>query len=195
MSVNYKDKKYEGRFIYMPRVGEQIIVDIKEVREVKSENPRFNFSETVPVMAEGEPVIDDEGDPVTKKKDLGYHIEAELANGKILSVTSMSAFLSVFKKYEINDGERIKIFHKAKGEWEVEKLAVLPKEEKKNGKKPLPIGTDKRVQEVINLATECGLSYEDLDVLRDKKFGKTELKDLTMEQLSELDAAITENLV
>ena len=122
MALNYNDEKYQGKFIYMPKVGETSVIEIKELREVKSENPKFNFSENVPVMINGEIAIDDEGEAITKKKDLGYHIEAELTNGKILSVTSIAAFINVFKKYEINDGDKVKIFHKDKGIWEVEKL-------------------------------------------------------------------------
>ncbi len=122
MALNYNDEKYQGKFIYMPRIGEEITIEIKELREVKSDNPKFNFSENVPVMINSEPAIDDEGEAITKKKDLGYHIEAELTNGKILSVTSIAAFINVFKKYEINDGDKVKIFHKDKGIWEVEKL-------------------------------------------------------------------------
>lgn len=122
MAIDYGDEKYQGKFIYMPRIGETLIIEIKELREVKSDNPKFNFSENVPVMINGEPGVDDEGEPLFKKKDLGYHIEAELVNGKILSITSMSAFIQVFKKNEINDGDKVRIFHKDKGVWEVEKL-------------------------------------------------------------------------
>jgi hypothetical protein len=122
MAVNYKDEKYQGKFIFLPLIGEELIADIKEVKEVKCENPKLNFSENVPVMANGEQVIDDDQEPVFKKKDLGYHIEAELTNGKILVVTSMAAFRSVFKKHEINDGDKVRILHKDKGEWIVEKI-------------------------------------------------------------------------
>ncbi len=122
MALNYNDEKYQGKFIYMPRIGEEITIEIKELREVKSDNPKFNFSENVPVMINGEPAIDDEGEALTKKKDLGYHIEAKLKNGKVLSITSMSAFIQVFKKNNIQDGENVRIFHKDKGEWVVEKL-------------------------------------------------------------------------
>ena len=120
--LDYSSEKYQGKFIYMPRVGETLIIEVKELREVKSDNPKFNFSENVPVMINGEPGVDDEGEPLFKKKDLGYHIEALLQNDKILSITSMAAFLAVFKKYEIQDGDKVKIFHKDKGEWVVEKL-------------------------------------------------------------------------
>jgi len=120
--LNYNDEKYQGKFVYLPRIGETLTIEIKELREVKSDNPKFNFSENVPVMINGEPGIDDEGEPLFKKKDLGYHVEAELTNGKILSVTSIAAFIQVFKKNQINDGDKVKITHKDKGVWEVEKL-------------------------------------------------------------------------
>jgi len=122
MSVNYNDEKYQGKYVYLPRVGETAEFDIKELREKKGGNPKFNFSENVPVMANGEQVVDDDGEPVFKKKDLGYHVEAELQNGKILSITSMAAFLNVFKKNNIQDGDKVKIAHPEKGVWEVEKL-------------------------------------------------------------------------
>jgi len=122
VAINYGDEKYQGKFIYMPKIGEEITIEIKELREVKSDNPKFNFSESVPVMIGGEPAIDDEGEVITKKKDLGYHVEAELTNGKILSVTSIAAFIQVFKKNELNDGDKVRIKHVEKGIWEVEKL-------------------------------------------------------------------------
>jgi len=120
--INYADEKYQGKYVYLPLMGETGIFDIVEIREVKSNNPKVNFSDKVPVMANGEQVVDDDGEPVYKTKDLGYHIEAELSNGKILSVISMSAFIQVFKKNNIQDGQKIKVFHKDKGEWEVEKV-------------------------------------------------------------------------
>lgn len=120
--IDYDDEKYQGKFVYLPTMGETAVFDIVEIREAKSNNPKVNFSDKVPVMANGEQVVDDDGEPVFKSKDLGYHIEAELSNGKILSVTSMSAFIQVFKKHEIQDGDKVKIFHKDKGEWIVEKL-------------------------------------------------------------------------
>lgn len=120
--INYGDEKYQGKFVYLPLMGETAVFDIAEISEVKSDNPKFNFSENVPVTANGEQVVDDDGEPVFKKKDLGYHIEAKLKSGKILCVSSMSSFRAVFKKHEIQDGDNVKVFHKDKGEWEVTKL-------------------------------------------------------------------------
>jgi phage FluMu protein Com len=120
--LNYGDEKYQGKFVYMPKMGETATFEIKELREAESDDPRFNFSENVPVMANGEQVVDDDGEPVFKKKDLGYHVEAELENGKILSVTSFAAFAAVFKANNIQDGDKIKVEHLGKGEWKVTKL-------------------------------------------------------------------------
>jgi len=120
--INYNDEKFQGKYIYLPTMGETAIFEIVEIREAKSSNPKVNFREKVPVTANGEQVVDDDGEPVFKDKDLGYHIEAELMNGKILSVTSMSGFIQVFKKHNIQDGDKVKVFHKDKGEWEVTKL-------------------------------------------------------------------------
>lgn len=122
MAVNYDDEKYQGKYVYLPLMKQQAEFEIDEIREVAGKDPKFNFSQNVPVMMDGEPVIDDEGEPVVKKKDLGYHIEASLKNGKILHVSSMSAFLQVFKKNRIKDGDHIRVFHKDKGEWIVEIL-------------------------------------------------------------------------
>jgi hypothetical protein len=120
--VNYDDEKYQGKYIYLPLMKETATFEIVEIHEAKSENPKVNFSEKVPVTANGEQVVDDDGEPVFKSKDLGYHIEATLKNGKVLSITSMSAFIQVFKKNNIQDGDHIRVFHKDKAEWIVEKL-------------------------------------------------------------------------
>ena len=122
MAINYNDDKYQSRFVYLPIIGEEAEFDIVELKEVHSDKEKFNFSESVPVLINGEPAIDDEGEPILKKKDLGYHVEATLKNGKILTVTSMSAFIQVFKRNNVQDGEKIRVFHKERGVWEVEKL-------------------------------------------------------------------------
>lgn len=120
--IDYNNEKYQGKYVYLPLMGETAIFEIVEIHEAKSENTKVNFSEKVPVMANGEQVVDDDGEPVFKQKDLGYHIEASLKNGKLLSITSMSAFIQVFKKNDIQDGDHIKVFHKDKGAWEITKL-------------------------------------------------------------------------
>lgn len=122
MAVNYKDDKYAGKFVYLPKQGESAEFDIKEIKEVQSDNVKFNFSINEPVTINGQQAIDDDGEPVFKKKDLGYHIEAELKNGKILSVTNLSSFKSVFVKNNIQDGEKVRVSHPDKGIWKVERL-------------------------------------------------------------------------
>lgn len=122
MSLNYSEFKTDSKYVYLPRVGEEMIYEIKEISKVTEGNPKFHFQQNQEV------VLDDDS-VATVKKNLGYHIEARLANGKILSVNSLSAFLKVFKKYEINDGDHIRVFHIDKGEWEVEKLNEVAKKE------------------------------------------------------------------
>jgi uncharacterized Zn finger protein (UPF0148 family) len=119
---DYNQEKYQSKFVYLPRVGEAAEFEIKEIREVLSDNPKFNFVENVPVIANGEQLIDDEGEPVFKKKDLGYHIECILTNGRVLTVTSLTAFYQVFKKNNIQPGEKVRISHIDKGQWKVEKI-------------------------------------------------------------------------
>jgi hypothetical protein len=122
MAINYNDEKYAGKYVYLPVVGTTAEFDIVEISEATSDNPKLNFSENVPVMINGEQAIDDEGEPLFKKKDLGYHVIAKLKNGKQLTVTSMSAFINVFKKHEVQDGDKIVVEHVGKGEWKVKKV-------------------------------------------------------------------------
>ncbi len=122
MAIDYGAEKYQGNTVFLPKIGEEATFEIETISEVKGENPKFNFSQDVPVLVNGQQVIDDEGKVVTKKKDLGYHIEAKLTSGKVLSVNSMAAFFKVFKAHKIGDGEKVFIKHVAKGEWVITKL-------------------------------------------------------------------------
>ena len=124
MAVDYGKYKNE-RYCYLPKIGETKIFKFLKVSEVTGGQDRFHFTqnEKREVVGGGEAIV---------KVSLGYHIEAEideqveLADGKvvnkILSITSLGAFISVFKAYELNDGDRVKIFHKDRGEWEVIRL-------------------------------------------------------------------------
>lgn len=120
--INYGDEKYQGKILFMPPVGQTIELDIVELNEVKSDNPKMNFRDKVPVTQGGEQVVDDDNEPVFKEKDLGYHVEAKLRNGKTLVINSLAQLNQVFKKFNIQDGDKVNIVHKAKGEWEVTKL-------------------------------------------------------------------------
>ena len=122
MAINYNDEKYAGKYVYLPPVGASDEFDIVEISEAKSDNPKLNFKERVPVVLNGEQVIDDEGEPLFKDKDLGYHVIAKLKNGKQLTITGMSAFIQVFKKNNVQDGDHIRVEHVGKGEWKVSKL-------------------------------------------------------------------------
>ena len=119
--IDYGQEKYQGRYVFMPLMGEEAEFEIVEIKEVKSENSKMNFKDKVPVMANGEQVVDDDGDPVFKEKDLGYHVEATLKNGKILSIGSLSQLQQVFKKFNIQDGDHVIVKHLDKGKWSVEK--------------------------------------------------------------------------
>ena len=119
---DYNNPKYQGRYVYLPKIGEEAEFDIKEIREVKSDNEKFNFTENIPVIVDGEQLIDDDGELVFKKKDLGYHIEVDLQDGKILSITSLGTFLTVFKKHNIQHEEKVRISHPERGVWKITKL-------------------------------------------------------------------------
>ena len=124
MSVDYGKYKNE-RYVYLPKMGENKTFKLLYVEEVTGGQDRFHFTmkEKKEVVGGGEAVVD---------VNLGYHIEAELEEqvelqdgtfaNKILSVTSLAAFISVFKKHELNDGDHVKIYHVGKGEWEVTRL-------------------------------------------------------------------------
>ena len=105
----------DNKYVYMPKIGEEIEVKIKEVRKVTEGKDMFHFKmrDTIDLPNGGKAVAE---------KSLGYHIEAELEDGRILSVTSLAAFLMVFKKHQINDGDHVHIEHPAKGSWIVTKL-------------------------------------------------------------------------
>ena len=116
MSVDYKnDPDMQSKYVYLPRVGEIATFKIKEVRKVTGGKDRFHFIQRI------KEVGDDEIER-TFEENLGWHIECDLDDGKILSVSSLCAFNQVFRKHEVNDGDKIEINHKDRGEWLVTKL-------------------------------------------------------------------------
>lgn len=110
MAVDYNDEKFSGNFVYLPKVGSSAQFEIDTLYETKEGNPRFHFIQKIKM-------VDPDGVELTAEKNLGYHIEAKLKNGKTLVVSSIAAFYNVFKKHEILDGETIFVEHPAKGEW------------------------------------------------------------------------------
>ncbi len=75
-----------GKYVYMPKIGESLEVKIKEIREVKTGLDKFHFQKK-------EKVTLPDGTQIDVPKSMGFHVECELEDGKILSVTSFSAFL------------------------------------------------------------------------------------------------------
>jgi hypothetical protein len=111
MGFDYSVVGGGGKWIYMPKVGQEITVDIEEIRKVDTGDPKFHFT------VKKEIVLPD-GKKATTEENLGWHIECVCASGQILTVTSMSAFYSVFKKHNIQTGIW-KISHLDKGKWDV----------------------------------------------------------------------------
>lgn len=135
--MDYNNPDFGGNWVYLPRVGEEATFDIAEIKSAVAKDERFNFHKRVPVLNEnGSQMVDGDGEPIYKDKSLGYHIECSLKNGKILTITGLSAFLQVFKKHNIQDGEEVKISHPAKGEWVVEKISEVPTPEEGGGVEP-----------------------------------------------------------
>ena len=117
MSIDYDDPKYkrESKYVYPPRIGETAEFEIKELKEVTDGDPRFHYRIRMNTVLP-------DGSTATVDKNLGYHHNAILTNGKILSITSKVAFDLVFVKYKINDGDKVRIEHENKNIWKITKL-------------------------------------------------------------------------
>ena len=113
MAIDYNDPEFASNYVYMPKVGETAEFDIDVISKVN--NPKFNFKREVEVEHP-------ELGKVKKLEQKDYYIQATLKDGKILSITNEAAFKTVFKANNIQDGEKWRISHKGKGEWEVTKL-------------------------------------------------------------------------
>ena len=114
MALDY-EKDFPSKYVYLPKVGDINLFKIKELRKVETGDPKFHFTVR-------EEVELPDGSTAMAEKNLGFHIEAELEDGKILSISSYSGFTQVFRKHQVNDGDHIKVFHKDRGEWEVKKV-------------------------------------------------------------------------
>jgi len=119
--MDYSKFSGSGNWVYLPKMGESGIFHIKKMSFSKSTDERFNFSKSESVTENGktvtthEPILSpDTGEP--------FNLQCELENGKTLSVSSFGAFMQVFKKGDVQDGDKIKVSHPKKGEWLVEKL-------------------------------------------------------------------------
>jgi hypothetical protein len=113
-----------GKYVYLPTIKseETLEIHIKEIREVRTGLPKFHFTKMEVVKgADGNPVMV-AGVPLKAPVNMEFHIEAELMDGRVLSVTSFPAFIEVFIKNKLQDGDKVSIQHKDKGIWIVEKL-------------------------------------------------------------------------
>jgi hypothetical protein len=110
-----------GKYVYMPKVGESLEVKIKEIRECRVGLDKFHFQKKIKVTLPDGKIVD-------TTESMGFHIEAELDDGKILSITSWASFLECIVKKRpefpkgVQDGDHVRFEHIAKGEWKVTKL-------------------------------------------------------------------------
>lgn len=111
---NDEDLAGTGRFVYLPKVGEEKTYEIKEVRKVTSGQDRFHIKRR-------EKIDLPDGTEGVVETSLGFHIECDLEDDKILSITSLSPFIS-FKQEKVNDGDKLKVSHPEKGVWSFEVL-------------------------------------------------------------------------
>ena len=135
MALNY-DKYKSGNFCYLPKVGERAVFKIKQVNEVTGGQDRFHFQITEKKKLQIPDTNPPEYIETDIKTSLGFHIEAVLEDTvkgpdgsvkhKVLSITSYAAFVCTFKQHQINDGDHVEIYHKGKGEWEVDFLRRGP---------------------------------------------------------------------
>jgi hypothetical protein len=120
MAVDY-DKLLPSKFVYLPKISQEATFNIKTIASVPTANPKFSFKTREKIM------VPELGTEAIVEKDLGYNIQCDLdgnQEGKILSVSNLSAFIQVFKKNNIQDGDVIHVKHVDKGKWEVTKLSA-----------------------------------------------------------------------
>ncbi len=130
MTFDY-GKEVPSKYTYLPKIGFKDTFTIKKIRKVIDGSDRFHFQGKVeeevykkdPVTGELVPAIE------SVNKSMGWHIECDLDDGRVLSVTSFGAFLQVFKKHNIQEGDTIHVQHVDKGEWEVTKSQNSPEEQ------------------------------------------------------------------
>jgi len=104
-----------NKWFYLPRIGEEVIIDVVKISKKTDGKPEYNFMRNKKIKLP-------DGTEAEQKENLGYNMEVECFGGRILSIGSLSAFLSTFVKHDIQEGDVVKIMHKDKGVWEVEKI-------------------------------------------------------------------------
>lgn len=105
----------QKKWFYLPKIGGPAVTfTVKEIRKKEGGNPKYNFTRKTEVT-----LLD--GSKAEKTENLGYQMECECTDGKILSVSSLGAFLQVFVKNDIQEGDTVTVEHKEKGVWVVTK--------------------------------------------------------------------------
>jgi hypothetical protein len=105
-----------GKYVYLPKIGgEPLEVKIKEIRECRVGLDKFHFQKKIKVTLPDGKIVD-------TTESMGFHVECELEDGKILSITSFASFLECLRKPNVQDGDHVRFEHLDRGSWKVEKL-------------------------------------------------------------------------
>jgi hypothetical protein len=125
MAFDYQEfKKNTNMFIYLPKVGEENTFHIKRIYKKTEGLDKFHFFKKVKTYKKT--LHPETGKEIVKiqnvEENMGYHIEAELMNGQILSISNISAFYRVFVDNNVQDGDKIKVKHLSQGAWQCEKI-------------------------------------------------------------------------
>ena len=107
-------------WVKMPKVGEEPKeFKIQSCERIDDPEYKYNFEKNEPVMINGQPVVDDDGETVYKKVNQGYRYVYTLEDDKKFSISSWKPFYA-FKAVQVQDGDHIRVSHPEKGEWKVE---------------------------------------------------------------------------
>lgn len=103
----------ESKFIKLPKEGgDPVKIHIKSIEKIEGEKSKYNFHKN-------ENVSLPDGSLVDVKVDQGYRFRLTTFDGKVLEIGSWKPYYA-FKKAGVKDGDLVKIFHPAKGEWSVQ---------------------------------------------------------------------------
>jgi len=116
--MTYKWPENNGKFLKPPKIGAApILVRIKDVNEVKSEDGRFNFMKDVEV-----PIPNSGGKMGKVKQDAGWHLEIVTQDDKTMNVSNWGLYYALCNVQPV-PGMTIKISHPEKGNWKVEVIS------------------------------------------------------------------------
>jgi len=104
-----------SKWFYLPTMGAApITITVEKIEKKIPKDPKFCFIRKEKIKLP-------DGSDAEKTVNLGYQIEVTCSDGRILSVSSLGAFLNVFVKPDVQEGDTITIEHVDKGVWKVEK--------------------------------------------------------------------------